>query len=226
MKRARNVARDSFVGGLIIVAPLLVTLFLFKFAYDWTVGTIDPIVSSTRLTTYTANIELAAQLLAVLAILLAITLIGLVAQLSAGRRTIGGLGRVVGFIPLFRAVYGGVRGVASSLSERSTRYEDVVFVEYPRMGVYSIGFITGEAPDKLQEKEGEDTFFVYTPSAPNPTGGGLILVPNRNLYESGLSVREGLRLIMTTGMTTEVEDDREFGIDFGGGPVVESEEQA
>jgi len=216
MKRAKSILKDSFIGGLIILGPLLVTLFVFKFAFDWIVGAIDPIVSGGRLATYTANIEVAAQLLAIVAVLVLITVVGLVAQLSVGRRTFGGIGRMVSFIPLFRAVYGGIRGVASSLTDRSTRFEDVVFIEYPRMGVYSIGFVTGDAPEKLQEREGQDTFFVYTPSAPNPTGGGLILAPQERIYESGLSVKEGLRLIMTTGMTSEVDENEEFAIGMGG----------
>ena len=224
MKRLKSILRDSFVGGLIILGPLVVTLFVFKFAFDWVVGAIDPLVSGTRLVDYTANIELAAQLLAIVGILAFVTLVGLLAQLSVGRRTFGGIGRLVTFIPLFRAVYGGIRGVASSLSDRSTRFEDVVCVEYPRMGVYSIGFVTGDAPDRLQEKEGQDTFFVYTPSAPNPTGGGLILVPQENIYESGLSVKEGLRLIMTTGMTSETTEDEEFAIGLGGGSPVTTED--
>ncbi|MFB6120867.1 MAG: DUF502 domain-containing protein [Halobacteriaceae archaeon] len=216
MKRIKSIVRDSFVGGLIILGPLLVTLFVFKFAFDWLVGVVDPIVSGTQLATYTANIELAAQLLALVGILVLITVVGLVAQLSVGRRTLGGIGRLVSFIPLFRAVYGGIRGVASSLSDRSTRFEDVVIVEYPRMGVYSLGFVTGDAPEKLREMEEQDAFFVYAPSAPNPTGGALMMVPEEHVHESGLSVKEGLRLIMTTGMTSEVSEDEEFSLDIGG----------
>lgn len=216
----RRLLKDSFIAGVILVAPLAVTLFFFKVGYNWVVGAINPFIEASQLADYTANIALAAQLLAVLLILAAITLVGLVAQLSAGRRTLGSLGRVINFIPLFRAVYAGVRQVANSLTDRATSYEDVVFVEYPRMGVYSIGFITGDAPERLQELEGEDAFFVYSPSAPNPTGGALMMVPEANLHESDLTVREGLRYIMTTGMSGDPSEG-----DLSGMPMAELPEE-
>jgi len=228
MKRVKSILRDSFLGGLIIVAPLLVTLFLLNFVYGYVAGAIDPLVSGTRLASYTANVDLLAQLLAVVIIIVGVTLVGLIAQLSAGQRTIGGVGRIVNFIPVFRAVYGAVRSVASSLGEQNSRFKDVVIVEYPRMDIYSLGFLTGDAPERLQEMEEQDAYFVYAPSAPNPTGGALMMVPEEHIHDSGLSVKEGLRLIMTTGMSSEVPEDEEFGFNVGGpgpGPAVPEDEQ-
>jgi len=206
-RSARRVVRDSFVGGAILVAPLLLTVVVFKIAFDWTRGFIDPVVQGTQLTQYTANIELAAQLIALALLLGAITLVGFVAHTRAAQHAFGNLGRGVNLIPLVRTVYGGIRDVATALVERSSDYESVVFVEYPRMGVYSVGFVTGESPERAREVAGEPVFNVYFPSAPNPTGGGLQLVPESRMHESDLRVREAIRLFVTTGTSTETDDD-------------------
>jgi uncharacterized membrane protein len=202
----RDIVTTSFVTGAILLAPLAVTLLLFKLALDWLSGILNPFIRATRITQYTANIELVAQLVTIALILAGITLVGAVARFSAGRRTLSNFGRVVNLVPLFRTVYRSVQQVATSLVERSNQYESVVYIEYPRLGVYSVGFVTGESPDTLEEVAGQEAYNVYLPSSPNPTGGRLELVPADRLYETDLSVRQGLRLLMTTGVTAEEEE--------------------
>lgn len=197
-----RLARNSFVNGVVIVAPLIITLLIFRIVFGWAVGFVNPIVRETRLVEYTANIELAAQLITLGAIVVLITMVGLMAELSAGRRTLGNIGRFVDFLPLFRTVYGSVRQVATSLATRSSEFESVVYVEYPRPGVYSIGFVTGESPHGMEEVAGQEAFNVYLPASPNPTAGRMEMVPRDRIHPSELSVGQGIRLLMTTGAST------------------------
>jgi uncharacterized membrane protein len=201
-----KVLRSSFVAGLALIAPLIVTIVALQFLLNWLTRLIDPVVQGTQLVRYTANIEVVAQLLAAALVLLFITLLGYLAQRSLGERLFGWLDRGVGLVPLVRVVYSSVRQVSNALMERSNRYESVVLVEYPREGVYVIGFVTGDGPEEVSAVAGEETYNVFLPNSPNPTGGRLLLVPGDQVHEVDISVRRGIRLLVTTGIAEREGD--------------------
>lgn len=198
--------RNSFVTGVVLVLPLVITVVVFRVVFQWTLGFVDPLVGVLGVERLVANERLAARLVTLGVVLVLITLLGYVAKLSVGSRFLGGLGRLVNFIPVFRTVYGSVRQVASSFSERSETYESVVFVKSPREDLYVIGFVTGDGPDGLEDRVGEPVYNVYQPASPNPTNGRLSMVPESQLEESDLSVRQAIRLLMTTGVAATSEE--------------------
>jgi len=106
----------------------------------------------------------------------------------------------VNVIPLVSTIYSSVRQVADALVERRTAYDSVVLVEYPREGVFSIGLVTGESPTPVADFAGQDVYNVFLPNSPNPTGGRLVLLPEDQVHEIDMSVRRGMRLVVTTGM--------------------------
>ncbi|SDM03768.1 Uncharacterized membrane protein [Halogranum gelatinilyticum] len=198
--------RTSFIAGLLLVTPLAVTVFVLQFVFTRLTGILNPVVQATELTAYTANIEIVAQLLAAVLIALVITTLGFIASWSLGQRLFGGLERAVGLVPVVRTVYFGVRQVSESLTKRDDRFESVVLVEYPRKGVYRIGFVTSDGPRSVDAAAGTETVAVFLPHSPNPTAGALVLVSPDQLYEVDMSVSRGLRLIVTTGLTVEEEE--------------------
>ncbi|WP_255197126.1 DUF502 domain-containing protein [Halorarius litoreus] len=192
--------RRSFVAGLLLVAPLAVTLFVGRLALGYISNLLRPLVRLAGLAKYTANIDLLAQALAAFLLAGAIVLLGFIAQRSVGQQLFGGFDRLFEFVPLVSTVYSSVRQVGEALSNRATRYEEVVLVEYPRVGVYSLGFVTGDSPPEAESVTGDRTYNVFVPNSPNPTAGNLILVPESRVHATDLSVRRGLRLIVTTGI--------------------------
>lgn len=195
-----SVLKASFVAGLILVAPLAVTLFVLRFFVTWALRFVDPIVDAAGLAQYTANVEVVAQLLAAVSIVIGIIALGFLAQQSVGRHVFGNVGRLVNVVPLVSTIYSSVRQVADALVERQTAYESVVLVEYPREEVYMIGLVTGTSPEAVAEFAGRDVYNVFLPNSPNPTGGKLVLLPEDQVHEIDMSVRRGMRLIVTTGM--------------------------
>ena len=183
--------RDNLLAGLVLIAPLVVTAVALRILFGWVSAAIDPIVTGTRLATYTANIEIVAQLLTLLAILAFLVLLGAVTRWGVGERVFGGIGRLVNFLPLVRAIYSSTRQVANALVERSNRYESVVLVEY-REGYSVIGFVTGDVPEAAQETMEEPAYAVFVPNSPNPTGGRLLLAPESQVQEVDMSVRRGI----------------------------------
>ncbi|UWG47995.1 putative membrane protein [Halanaeroarchaeum sp. HSR-CO] len=198
--KTRSRVKSSFVAGLILIAPLVVTVFVLRILIGWTQQFVDPVVAGTRLTQYTGNNELVAQLAAVILILGAITLLGYLAQRSIGRQVFGNMGRIVNVIPLISTLYVSVRQVSNSLVERRTAYDGVALVEYPREDMYYLGLITGKSPTVVEEATEETMYNVFLPNSPNPTGGRLLLLPERQVHEIDMSVRRGMQLIVTSGI--------------------------
>lgn len=199
--------RNSFVAGLILLAPLVVTVYVLWLVYGFLIQFIDPIAQGTNLANYTANVELVTQTVTLLLILATITVVGFLAQHRHGRRVFGSAGRVVTLIPLVRTIYTSVRQMANSVSSSDNAYEQLVLVEFPRRDVYTIGLVTAESPRAVENVAGGDVYNVFLPSSPNPASGRLVLVPAEDVHEVDMSVRQGMRLLMTTGMGGTTEDD-------------------
>ena len=197
--------KRSFVAGLLLLAPLVVTVYVLQVLTGWALRLVDPVVQGTRLTQYTANIELVAQVLAVVLIVASVTALGAVARWSVGRRVFGRVGRVVNIIPLVNVIYAGVRQVATALVEREDAYDRVVLLEYPTEGHFAIGFVTGDSPEPVEAVTGEPSVNVFLPNAPNPTAGRLAVVPESRVHDLDMSVRRGLRLVVTTGLGADEE---------------------
>jgi uncharacterized membrane protein len=205
--RVSAAIKNSFVAGLLLITPLVVTVYVLRILVTWSFQFVNPVVQGTRLTQYTANIEAVAQLVAALLIVGAITLLGYLAQKSVGQQLFGNIGRIMNVIPLVSTLYGSVRQVANSLVDRDTAYEGVVLVEYPREGIYAIGLVTGQSPPAVEAMSDQDMYNVFLPNSPNPTGGRLALLPDDEVQELDMSVRRGMRLIITSGMDGETVDE-------------------
>jgi uncharacterized membrane protein len=197
--------KESFVAGLILVAPLAITLYILQILVSFSLQFVNPLVDRLGLIETAANVELAAQVLAVVLIVSVVTALGLVAQWSIGRHLFGNLGRTINIVPLVSTIYGGVRQVATSLVESGSQFERTVLVEYPREDLYSIGFVTGGGAEPFDEVTGDRAHPVFLPNSPNPTAGRLVMVPESEIHETDMSVRQGMRMIVTTGIGTEAE---------------------
>lgn len=195
--------RDSFIAGLILVAPLVITLYVLQVLSGIAFEFIDPVVRETNLESYTANVELAARAIAAVLILILVTLLGFIAQRRVGQQLFGGLGRTITLVPIVRTIYSTVRQISTSVSSKESSYDSLVLVEYPRRGAYAIGLVTSESPQAVSDVEGSTVHNVFLPSSPNPASGRLLLVPEEQLYEVDLSVRQGMGLLMTTGAGTK-----------------------
>lgn len=192
--------RTSFVAGLVLITPLVVTLFVLQFVFARLTGVLDPIVRATGLAAYTANVDIVAELLAAVLLVVFITAIGYTTSRSVGRRLFGGFERTIRVLPVVRTIYFGVRGVAESLTTRDERFERAVLIEYPREGLYRIGFVTNDGPAAVAATTGTETVAVFLPNSPNPTAGTLVMVAPEDYHELDMTVRQGLRLVVTTGL--------------------------
>ncbi|KAB1186784.1 MULTISPECIES: DUF502 domain-containing protein [Haloferax] len=198
--------RSSFVTGLILVAPLAVTVFVLQFLFNRITAALRPLVREITpfladALNYSGDIVLISQLLAALIIAVTIALVGYLASMSLGQRLFGSFERGVELLPLVRTIYFGVRQVSESLTEPTAGYDRVVLVEFPREGLFSIGFVTNEAPESVSKATDDDLYTVFVPNSPNPTAGALVMLSPDEIRELDMPVRRGLRLLVTTGLS-------------------------
>ena len=137
------------------------------------------------------------------ALVLAVFLIGVVGVLARnyfGKRIIEWVDSGLLRVPLLNKVYGTMKQVNDAFSTGSrSSFRTVVLVEYPRPGVYSMGFITSEPHGEMQTKLKEKVVGVFVPTTPNPTGGFLLLLPEQDVIKLEMSVADGIKYIISLG---------------------------
>lgn len=202
--------KKSFVAGLALVAPLLVTIVAFQLILSWLRGFLNPIIENAGLIEITGNVEIAAQIGALLILIGIIAVLGYLAQRSFGAYAFDLFDRVIGLIPMVSVIYSSVRQVSDALVNQESRYESVALVEYPRDGLYVLGFVTSESPAAVTAALAEDAYNVYLPNSPNPTQGHFTFVPADRVIETDLSVSRAIRLLVTTGIAENQQELESF----------------
>ncbi|MBK6897860.1 MAG: DUF502 domain-containing protein [bacterium] len=125
--------------------------------------------------------------------LIVVVLIGLVMRTLIGVAMFGAVDRLVARIPVIKSVFGAVKQVSEVLlADNRQAFQQVVAFEYPRRGLYSLGFVT-------QDEPGRPLLHVFLPTTPNPTSGFLLLIPRDEVTALPLTVEEGIRLIISGG---------------------------
>ena len=197
--------RTSFLTGLAVVLPGVVTLAIVK----WLFGTIS---SFTDILLFFLPAKVANEdggngpvywywsLLAIAVAALIVTLIGILAKNYIGRRMIDLADSLMLHVPVLNKIYGTIKQVDQAFSSgKKTSFQTVVLVEYPREGIYSVGFITSEQAPEVDEKTGKKCVCIFIPTTPIPTGGFLIVVPEEKVIKLAMSVPEGLKYIISFG---------------------------
>lgn len=202
--------KKSFVAGLALVAPLVVTFVAFRLIFGWLRGVLNPIIDGTSLVEVTGNVEFAAETMALIVLFGIIAALGYIAQRSLGDYVFGLVDRLIGRIPIVSVIYSSVRQVSDALLSQESRYESVALVEYPREGLYVLGFVTSESPQEVVDALGGDAYNVYLPNSPNPTQGHFTLVPADQVLELDMSVSRAIRLVVTTGIAEQEEEVEAF----------------
>jgi uncharacterized membrane protein len=189
--------RFTFVTGILLSVPFLFTLWLLKLVIFPLDNFLQPIFH--RL--FQRNLPG----LGFLAILVFIFVVGLVGRNVPGRMFFGLLERVFLQIPVARNIYNATKELLAAFSFQNKKgtFREVCLVEYPRAGVWSMGFVTNRVTlVGTEKKRGEEMITVYIPSPPNPATGNFILVPVDHVFPVDMSVEEGLKMALSGGIVS------------------------
>lgn len=194
--------RNAFFSGVILVAPLWLTLLVFSKIIDLVGGTFRPVFfvfipDSIR---YRPSLNAVWDILATLIVFALVTLLGLVSRYVFGKYFLSIGDRFMQSIPGVSAVYNTVRQIVNTFSSQSRHmFSKVVLVEFPRKGCWTIGFLTNTAQGEAQVKTNEEVWTVFVPTTPNPTSGFLLMLPRSSIVELDMAVGDGMKMIISGG---------------------------
>jgi len=200
--------RASFFTGLAVTLPALLTLAAVK----WVFGTISSFTDTLLFfLKYCHEPELVYEngqsgsmywYWSLLALALAVVLIsgvGVLTRYYIGKRLIEWLDGLMMQVPLLNKFYGAIKQVNEAFAGNKNSFKTVVLVEFPREGMYSVGFLTSEQRAEVQAKTPEPVVCVFIPTTPNPTSGFLVLVPEDKVTRLEMSVADGIKYIVSLG---------------------------
>ncbi|MFQ5751175.1 MAG: DUF502 domain-containing protein [bacterium] len=193
--------RVYFFTGLLVLVPLVLTgyiiwnLFLAidgilrGFAYNFILEQFGVEIGTKRVPG-----------IGFITLLLIIILTGIIARNYFGRKIVNFGDKIVQRIPLINRVYGAIKQISQAFftSKREVFKKPILF-EYPRRGIYSIGFYTQDTRGPVQEALDEDVVSIFLPTTPNPTSGFLLFVPKSEIIELNLTIEEALKLVISGG---------------------------
>lgn len=198
-KRSRAKAlRNYLVGGLLIWIPIMVTVWVVRFLagiLDQSLLLVPPPWRPEALFgTYIPG-------LGIILSLLILFFTGLLVKNLFGGQFVAGVESLVRRIPVVGAVYSGAKTFSETvLSDKGKSFKQVVIVEFPRKGVYSLGFITSQELEEAQARTAQEVICVFVPTTPNPTTGFLVLVPKDDVTHLDMSVDEAFKMLLTLGV--------------------------
>ena len=192
--------RRYLIAGLLIWVPLGITVFVIRVMVglmDQTILLIPPQWRPEALLGF--NIPG----LGVVLVLVIVLLTGMIVANILGRKLVGLWDAILSRIPLVRTIHSAVKQVMETiLNSGSKSFRKVMLIEYPRKGVWTLAFQTGEVTGEIRDKTGVPVVTVFVPTTPNPTSGFVIIVPKEELIELDMPVEEGLKLIMSLGVVS------------------------
>lgn len=195
--------RNFFFTGLLFLFPIGVTYWVLSLLISKTQSYARPIVIGIfKQFSNESAPELAITLISLILVLLFVILVGWLTSFYLGKKVLDLIDRLMLRLPVVRSVYGGTKQIIEALSFQRTSgsFKKVVMLQYPKDGVWAIGFITNENLEGAVNLFNKPMVSVFMPSTPNPTTGFLLYYDPRKLWVIDLSVEDAVKLIVSAGL--------------------------
>ena len=187
--------RNNFIAGIVVLIPIGITLYLTLFFIRVT-GNIIPkeLNPNNYLPFNIPGVE-------ILIALFFITLIGWLSLSFLGKKFFELFNRILKKIPILRTIYSAIGQMTESFTKTDNNQKSVVLLEYPRKGVWAVGFATKENTGIIKEKVKEELINVFVPTTPNPTSGFLLMIPKKDLIYLDVTFEQASKFIVSAGTT-------------------------
>ncbi|SLN26765.1 hypothetical protein ROJ8625_01087 [Roseivivax jejudonensis] len=200
--------RASFLTGIVVIAPVGLTVWLIWTVIGWIDGFVLPLVPQRLDPEQYIGINLRG--IGVIFFLGFTVLVGWIAKGIIGRSLIRWAEGLVAQLPIVRSVYNGVKQIAETVFVQSERsFEKACLIEYPRKGIWAIGFISTETRGEVARRAvtGGGLISVFVPTTPNPTSGFLLFFPKEDVIELEMSLEDAAKLVISAGLVYPNERD-------------------
>lgn len=193
--------KRNIIAGILVILPLLLTIYilvvLFQFA-DRILGSFVNTYLNRLLGFYIPGLGL---ILGLILFLVIIFIIGFLTTHFLGKRLYFILDKALRRFPLIRHIYPSIKQIIEFLfTYQAQEFKKAVLVQYPRSGIWSIGFITNEGFEIAKEKTKQDLLSIFIPSSPGPLTGFFILVPRQEVIFLDIPIEEAIKLIVSGGL--------------------------
>ncbi|SLN12523.1 hypothetical protein PEL8287_00377 [Roseovarius litorisediminis] len=202
--------RASFLTGLVVIAPVGLTVWLMWTLVGWVDGFVLPLVPYKFNPEKYIGINLRG--VGVIFFLFFTIFVGWVAKGLIGRSLIRFAESLVERMPVVRSIYSGVKQIAETVFAQSERsFEKACLIQYPRKGIWAIGFISTTAKGEISRRAetGGELMSIFLPTTPNPTSGFLLFLPKEDIIELDMSVEEAAKLVISAGLVYPNMEDPE-----------------
>ena len=201
--------RTSFLTGIVVIAPVALTIWLIWSVIGWFDGLVLPFVPDAYRpekilnTFFGYDLKLNIRGVGVVVFLVFATLVGWLAKGLIGRSFIRYAENLVNRMPVVRSFYSGIKQIAETVFAQQERsFEKACMIEYPRKGIWAIGFISTTAKGEIAERNSSkgSMVSVFVPTTPNPTSGFLLFFPKADIVELDMSIEDAAKLVISAGL--------------------------
>ena len=191
------ILRNYFITGIVVLIPIGFTLYLTKFIIGISSNIIPQNINPNSYLPYAIpGIE-------ILISIIFITLVGGLSLSFLGKRVLKFIDDLFKKIPFLRTIYSAILQITESFSSKDNNKKSVVLVEYPRKGVWAVGFATKENKGQMSKKTNKNLINVFVPTTPNPTSGFLIMFPVDEVIHLDMSFEEASKFIVSAGTSSD-----------------------
>jgi len=191
--------RAYFFAGVLVVAPISITFYIAYLILDFVDARVTPLIPLR----YNPNTYLPFGIpgLGLVVLLVVITFIGATTANYLGRVFVRLSEGVLARMPVIRGIYGAVKQLVESVfSQKASAFRQVVLIEWPRDGVWSLGFVTSATAGEITERLSGGVVSIMVPTTPNPTSGYLVFVPREKVIALKMSVEDAMKMILSSGI--------------------------
>ena len=195
--------RRYFLAGILVTSPILITAYV-----TWLIVTfVDTQVAGILPESLDFTTKLPHQIpgIGLIISIITITFIGAITPGFIGRTLLKAGERILNKMPVVRSIYGAIKQIMETvMSTNSDSFREVVLVEYPRKGIWVIGFVTGETKGEVQSLTKDKVINIFVPTTPNPTSGFLLFIPQKDLVYMDMKVEDAVKMVISGGIVTPI----------------------
>ncbi|MBH82530.1 MAG: hypothetical protein CMG68_03205 [Candidatus Marinimicrobia bacterium] len=186
--------RSKLFAGVATLLPLYLTFFVIKFLFVTLEEMSDPLLKR-------FNLDIPG--LGIILTVLLIYILGFLVTNFLGRKIFNLGERIVKKVPIVNMIYTTLKQITDTFTKGSTdAFEGAVYIQYPRQGLWTMAFISGES----KTKDGVPYYHLFVPTTPNPTSGFFLMIPQADTVATGMSVEDGLKTIISGGLLAPEEN--------------------
>ena len=201
--------RNRLITGVLVALPIVAVIWLISKL----IGVIDGAVWAVLPDSLNPGsyVDLPFSWLSLIIAVVGLFLLGIFVSNQVGRRVLRAGEALLARVPVISPIYNGIKQILNTIAQQSDRaFRDVCLIEYPRRGVWAVGFVTADLTGAPQAELGDDYLCVFVPTTPNPTSGFLLFLPRDEVKLLDMTPEEGAKLIISGGMVTSNSALEEF----------------